>query len=400
MIPSALRSSPGFPKELASLSPSVSPNNATPPAHLKTAASFPNSASLFPFPLPTRPSKGDPGPVPCLRWAPSSPSSLIALPPAVPPTRLPGKSATTVAVHRDRRRARESRSDSPLGWMWLVRMVPASRTCHSPVPTRALAPSCSHRAIPRQEARGRQEDGTRPGPEEEGRGAGGSRLSQLESARRCPPQELRALQGRSAPKPAAGSPPAPSAAHGPTDPPPGLGGRAAGKRGRRAEKGARSGSQRWRARAGQPHRPPSPAERRGATVRVRVSLSLALAPVLPCQAALGWRRAPCPRQCRRERRKSQRGAAKPGLESATGRDGATAGSRLTSSGDANKLSAGRERELQPPGGAARNCLPCLAPGESGLRKPARGASGKGGGRAGARTCLFFPRGKGKLDPSP
>lgn len=63
-------------------------------------------------------------------------------------------------------------------------------------------------------------------------------------------------------------------------------------------------------RAGQPHRPPSPAERRGATVRVRVSLALArsaLLRVLPCQAALGWRRAPCPRQCRRERRKSQRG---------------------------------------------------------------------------------------------
>lgn len=176
MIPSALRSSPGFPKELASLSPSVSPNNAKPPAHLKTAASFTNSGSLSFFTSnPSLERRSRSVSVPPLGTVvsvephrpPSRPPSLPRGSPArVPPPWLSTETAAAAAA------ARESRSDSPLGWMWLVRMVPASRTCHSPVPTRALAPSCSHRAIPRQEARGRQEDGTRPGPEEAGEGSG------------------------------------------------------------------------------------------------------------------------------------------------------------------------------------------------------------------------------------
>lgn len=72
-------------------------------------------------------------------------------------------------------------------------------------------------------------------------------------------------------------------------------------------------------RAGPPHRPPG---RPVAAARLCVCARVCVSPSpSDCQAALGWLRAPCPRQCRRERRKSQRGAAKPGLESATGRKG-------------------------------------------------------------------------------
>lgn len=59
-----------------------------------------------------------------------------------------------------------------------MRRVPASRTCHSPVPTRAPAPSRCHKAIPRRGGRaGRSGDGT-------GRDPAG-RESQLGSAPRC-----------------------------------------------------------------------------------------------------------------------------------------------------------------------------------------------------------------------
>lgn len=87
--------------------------------------------------------------------APRPTSSFVGPPPISPPPRF---------LHQGRQESRapeslpketvatapETRRDSPLGGKWLVSIVPASRTCHSPVPTRAPAPSCCHRAIPRQ----------------------------------------------------------------------------------------------------------------------------------------------------------------------------------------------------------------------------------------------------------